>query len=244
MGTETGTEERPASRSCGKKRWVVFDVGNTLVYDTESSRKAIDDLMTESGVDIHTPDYRETYQRITNEVFAYEQISPFVTIEHLHRKRLHQLYAWYHLDRDVTDDMHYVMLVKGDCELYPDVETIITQLSETWHIALLSNADDDDPAIRYLVKRFGFDCVVTSEAAHAYKPDPKVFQYFLEQSGAHKHDIFYIGDHQTADILGGKQFGIRVIWMNRTDERLQANIPIPDYEIRDLEELLVILAKV
>lgn len=231
-------------RSSEKKRWLVFDVGNTLVCDTESSKKAIGDLMTRSGIDIQTKEYLENYQRITEAVFDYENVKPFATVENLHRKRLEQLYEIYHLDRDATKDVQYVMLVKGECELYPGVETAIKHLRDKWRLAILSNADDDDPAILYLADRFSFECIVTSESAQAYKPDPRIFRYFLEKSGADKKGIFYIGDHQRADILGGKNFGLRVIWMNHADKVLQENVPLPDYEVRNLEELLAVLANV
>ncbi len=62
-----------------------------------------------------------------------------------------------------------------------------------------------------------------------------------KRSARERDRVFLVGDSQISDILGGKTFGIKVVWLNRSEEILKENIPQPDYQISNLLQLLDII---
>lgn len=134
--------------------------------------------------------------------------------------------------------------IMKECRIYEEVPRVLEILRSKYQIGLLSNADNDDPLIEILLKSgLKFDSIVTSESVKAYKPNPVVFQKILSEMKLQKHQGVLIGDSQIADVLGGKRFGIRVVWINGTNDILREGIPQPDYEIPNLSELLCIIGR-
>lgn len=43
------------------------------------------------------------------------------------------------------------------------------------------------------------------------------------------------------DVIGAKSAGIPVIWLNRRDKKVSTRDVLPDYVIRDLDELFVLI---
>ncbi|MCF2445274.1 YjjG family noncanonical pyrimidine nucleotidase [Dyadobacter sp. CY345] len=82
-----------------------------------------------------------------------------------------------------------------------------------------------------------FQNIVTFENANAKKPDPKIFAYALEVSGAVPEESIMIGDNWIADVLGAKQFGLDTVYVNPAGLTFEET---PTYDIRRLEELKAI----
>lgn len=83
-----------------------------------------------------------------------------------------------------------------------------------------------------------FTHVITSENANAKKPDPLVFQYALEISGATVAESIMIGDNYVADILGAKSVGLDTVFYNPNGELVDEK---PTYDICHWNELMAIL---
>ena len=56
-----------------------------------------------------------------------------------------------------------------------------------------------------------------------------------------KHQVVLVGDSQISDVLGAKNIGIKVVWLNRTGEHIKEEYPQPDYQISDLRQLFNII---
>ncbi len=223
------------------RRWLVFDVENTLIDEGGASRQTISRILSEAGVDVDTDEYAGMYTAATKYAFNYQEARRFLTIRQMHILRLRNLYQVYGLQRDPDVDLERIMRAKEECPLFPDVLGSIDELSGEWALGIISNADEDDPIIKRVCDCVRFDCVVTSEVAQAHKPDARLFELFLARSGASRGGMVFVGDHQVADVLGGKQFGLEVVWLNRNNEVLGGAIPTPDYEVRSLVELPALL---
>ena len=119
---------------------------------------------------------------------------------------------------------------------------VFQKIQKKYITAILSNADNDDPLIKILLKKgFKFDSIVTSESVKAYKPRSIVFEKVLTEISCNKDHVVLVGDSQISDILGAKDFGIKVIWLNRRNELLKENVPQPDYQISNLSQLFDII---
>jgi 2-haloacid dehalogenase len=51
-------------------------------------------------------------------------------------------------------------------------------------------------------------------------------------------EVLHVGDSQRADVVGAKRAGMLAAWLNRRSHKLRPGIPIPDYEITNLRDLL------
>ncbi len=223
-------------------RGIIFDIHRTLVDDRGFPRERIWKLLVKSGIKVSMPKYYRHYDDITGELFDWVKIEKFIRIRDIHRQSLLNFYEQYNVERNVERDLNYLLRSMKECRMYEEVPRVLEILKSKYQIGLLSNADDDDPLIQILLKSgLKFDSIVTSESVEAYKPNPVVFQRILSEMNLEKHQVMLVGDSQVADVLGGKRIGIRVVWVNRTNDILGEGIPQPDYEIPDLSELLRII---
>ena len=124
---------------------------------------------------------------------------------------------------------------------YPDVRPTLTGLDGRVVTGVLSNADVEniDGALR--ANGLQFPVVITSEGVRCYKPRPEIFGQALAFLGCRPEEALYVGDSQEDDVGGARGAGLRVAWLNRRGEALRQGIPGPDYEIKDLREVLKVV---
>ena len=77
--------------------------------------------------------------------------------------------------------------------------------------------------------------VYTSENLKCYKPDSRFFAQILDDNGLSSHEVLFVGDSITDDILGPKAIGIKTVWIDRNG--ISGNIG-QDYTITDLNGLI------
>ena len=221
---------------------IIFDIHKTLVDDRGFSRERIWKLLVKSRAEVYVPGYYRYYDEITKELFDWRSIDEFIKVRDIHRQRLLSFYEKYDVERNVEKDLNYLLLSMKECRIYEEVSRVVEVLRSKYQIGLLTNADNDDPLIEILLEsNLKFDSILTSESVRTYKPNPAVFQKILSQMKLQKNEVILVGDSQISDVLGRKRFGIRVVWINRTNDTLREDIPQPDYEISNLSELLPIM---
>jgi len=79
-----------------------------------------------------------------------------------------------------------------------------------------------------------FGLIVTSETTGFRKPDPRIFQYALDQLEAEASVCLMIGDNPSSDILGAQRASIDQVFFNPSGKKIDL---IPTYEINHLQEL-------
>jgi putative hydrolase of the HAD superfamily len=86
------------------------------------------------------------------------------------------------------------------------------------------------------------DFLVCSEEVIDTKPMPKVFNLALEKSECKKDEVIFLGNSFSADVVGGENFGIDTIWMNKEGKELPSDSTVvPDHIVKDIAEILPIL---
>jgi 2-haloalkanoic acid dehalogenase type II len=123
-------------------------------------------------------------------------------------------------------------------ELYPEVLGVLNALGPV-RAAIVSNADHEHVAAWRF--KWPVQYVVISEAVRAYKPHPLIFERALEQLGLPPHEVLHVWDSEIDDVKGATMAGVRVAWLNRNGRPRRTDVPPPDFEIRDLTELLRLL---
>jgi putative hydrolase of the HAD superfamily len=115
-------------------------------------------------------------------------------------------------------------------------------------VAMLSNASDEENVRQMLANHkleSYFDPVIISAAIGIRKPDRGAFQPVLDAWGIPAAEIVMVGDQLGADILGGKQAGMRTIWLT-TEENAPANIKLrgklsADAQVRTIGEAAALI---
>ncbi|MEW9668744.1 HAD family hydrolase [Ammoniphilus sp. 3BR4] len=85
-----------------------------------------------------------------------------------------------------------------------------------------------------------FDHIVISGNFGKGKPDPALFHYALGLLSVTSDEAVMVGDKLTTDILGSSRVGMKSVWINRHGMERNNEI-VPDYEIKNLNELFPII---
>jgi 2-haloalkanoic acid dehalogenase type II len=125
---------------------------------------------------------------------------------------------------------------------YAETHEVINALRSRYEVCVLSNADDDWLHSCLRTGGLSFERIVSSESAQSYKPRAKIFLDTAQMLGVAPPELLYVGDSPIADVLGARNAGLPVAWVNRYAAKLPDAVPQPDLEITDLRGLLVHLA--
>ena len=117
---------------------------------------------------------------------------------------------------------------------YPDVAPALKALKRRYRIGIVSNGNS-------YPERCGlsdtFDFVVFAHDCGFHKPDRRIFELALSESGCLPHEVLHVGDSLETDVLGAQNCGLRNVWLNRQGVRNHTNI-VPELEVPDLFALL------
>ena len=125
-----------------------------------------------------------------------------------------------------------------DLELFGDVITTLDAFKDRYILGIISNGNSYPRTLK--IEHY-FRFVLLAPEVGIDKPNPEIFHLAIKKANCLPQEMLYIGDSQEDDISGGKSAGVIVAWFNREKERLQTNIPKPDFEIDRLSMLLDIL---
>ena len=130
-------------------------------------------------------------------------------------------------------------------KLYDKVEFVLQALSQKYKLGIIANQADglaDRLSSWGILKYFSF--IISSWDNQIMKPDLKLFQIALEQSGYMPYETVMIGDRLDNDIFPAKTIGMKTIWIKQGFGGMQkpkTEEYLPDIEIKNLSELLNIL---
>ena len=132
----------------------------------------------------------------------------------------------------------------GRRPLFSDTVPTLEGLAGRVKLAVLSNADRS--YLYPLLEHHGvggcFDAVRCSEETRSYKPHPGIFEQTLEALGVAPEEAIQVGDTLQEDVLGAKLVGMRTVWVSRSGASPDPAVPAPDYQVRDLRELVRIVS--
>ena len=122
--------------------------------------------------------------------------------------------------------------------------TFLATLAQRYPLALVSNFDHGDTA-RSILTRDGaaayFDPIVISDEHGRRKPHPSIFEDTLAALGVAPGDALYVGDSAEDDIVGARNAGLDIAWVNRRGNDVPADVPQPDHIVRAIPDLAPLL---
>jgi putative hydrolase of the HAD superfamily len=116
-----------------------------------------------------------------------------------------------------------------------DVKETLEVLSKRYRLATLSNNTSQIREVLrdYRVDRY-FSIIGISEAVGYAKPDPRFFQYVLDEAGCRSDEAMMVGDRIDADIIPARAMGMRTAWVRVGLYGLESPEPVSDIETPDL----------
>ena len=128
----------------------------------------------------------------------------------------------------------------------PGAEEAVEALSKKYRLFLASNGTASVQKGRMTsanLYRF-FERVFVSQEIGHNKPSVAYFEAcFAQIPGFQKEKALMVGDSLTSDILGGKNAGLRTVWVNPHHKTAPDHIR-PDYEIEYLADLPALLEEI
>lgn len=229
---------------------ILFDVLHTLVDDSGFPRYQLRNLLIAEEIDLDDDQFEEVYRALSRKEYDWDTAAverPFRSIKDRHRSRLTALYEHFGLNeyRNLESDIELLWERIATSGLYPEVSEVLPTLAARgYRLALISNADENDPVIQVILGAelpVTFEAVVTSEGAGAYKPAARIFEHALWRLDLDPEETVFVGDSPSSDVAGGSRAGLRTVWVNRKGGEYPAGYPAPDATVTDLTGLFDLL---
>ena len=126
---------------------------------------------------------------------------------------------------------------------FKEVPEVLETLKEKkFKLAILSNGTPD--LLKELVKSNKlddiFDDLFSIEQVGIYKPNSKVYDMPIQKYNIKKNEVAFLSAN-TWDVSGGGNYGFNSIWVNRNKNIFDNLDYKPNYEIKDLSELISLI---
>jgi len=190
------------------ERWATFDCYGTLVDWNGGIRAELENLF---GVE-HAERLLATYHELEPEIQA---ASPGATYREVLTVTL-----------ELVAEESGLTLPEGEASalarslptwpVFPDVAPALAETrSRGWRLAILSNTDRD--LIDASMDAIGvpFDVAIVAGEIGSYKPSPRHWEVFREQTGADPSRHVHVAQSLYHDVSPASELGIRSIWINR-----------------------------
>lgn len=202
-----------------KTQWLFFDIGSTLVDESECYQKRYEEITLNSHIT------KDEFVVKVNE-YAEKTSNAF----HLAAELFHLPIPKWHNELE---------------RLYPDTEKVLKELSKKYRIGIIAN---QSLGSKERLNTWGIgqyiDLVVASAEVGILKPDLNIFKLALQEAGCVPDEAIMIGDRLDNDIIPAKTIGMHTVWIKQGFAAYQSianNNEAPDFVINSLPELLFVL---
>ena len=198
-------------------KWIFFDVGSTLVDETEAYDHRVRDII--AGTDI-------TFQEFDD-----------MRIALAHRG----------LDGNSAAINHFGLTKtpwhSEDEVPYPDAKSTLAALIQLgYKLGIIANQKlGTAERLENWGLRQYFDVIVSSAEIGYAKPDKRIFEKALEMAGCTTRESVMVGDRLDNDMIPAKALGMRTVWIKNGLAQYQSEElgkDIADVQIASLSELL------
>lgn len=221
------------------KKVLLLDAFGTLLSGgIEAIYRTCEEIVENNTLDMTSHQFLKIWDGHYKELLGGE----FITIWKANEVSLKKTYKELGIEDETEGYLDRMYSSWFEAKLYEDASEALPRMKSITK-CMLSNADECLLDVAMKKNGLNFEYSVSSERAQAYKPYPRIFEFALNEVGCEENEAIMVGDSQTSDIVGAKRMGIPVIWINRIGEDLNEGVPEPDYEARDILEMLEILSQ-
>ncbi len=229
-----------------KYKHLFFDLDRTLWDFEKSAIEAFEEIFEKHNLTVKgIADFHEFHKKYTAHNHRLWDLYREGMLEKdiLRWKRFHLTLLDYGIDDKMlaeTLGVDYVEISPRKVNLFPHVMETLKYLAPKYHLHLITNGFQEVQEIK--IKESGmdryFERLITSEEAGVKKPDPKIFYYALEKTGALVDESLMIGDDYPVDIEGARKVGMDQVYFDPEGISKENDCT---YKIKDLLALCDIL---
>lgn len=129
--------------------------------------------------------------------------------------------------------------------LFPDALPFLRGLRDQGYRLFLATGDHGTQKVEHLHRLAGEPLLLGAfdpEALGREKGSREYVERALALAGASPEGAWAVGDSLRNDVAPALQAGLRTLWVNRTDQPLRPQDPVPTRAVRDLSEALAVLS--
>lgn len=201
-------------------KWIFFDVGSTLVDETEAYDHRVRDMIAGTGITFEEFDT----MRIALARQGFDGNS--AAIEYFRLKKT----PWHSEDELPFSDSR---------------STLETLCRKGYKLGIIAN---QNPGLEKRLENWGlrqyFEVIAASAEIGYAKPDREIFARALKLAGCTARQSIMVGDRLDNDIIPAKAVGMKTVWVKNGLAKYQnADLGkgIEDHQISSLSELLLIV---
>ena len=133
----------------------------------------------------------------------------------------------------------YIQRCPLKVNLFADCHSVLESLQSKYILHIITNGFEEVQEVKMSSCNLNdyFTEIITSEGAGVRKPNPRIFEYAFETSGAKPSESVMIGDSLEVDCIAAEKMGMQAVFFN--PEKKLENKKV-SYEIAHLKELLEI----
>lgn len=202
---------------------VFFDLDHTLWDFDKNSGLTFEKIFKLNKIDVNLSEFLEVYEPINLrywKMYREERVSK----TDLRYGRLKD--AFDSINVRVEDDMinhlsvAYIDYLTTFNHLFDGTFEILEYLQLKYHLHIITNGFEEAQERKMINSniRSYFKTVTNSEMVGVKKPNPKIFNFALNQANAKSHESIMIGDSLEADIEGAKHVGMSAILFTQKNQ--------------------------
>jgi putative hydrolase of the HAD superfamily len=212
-----------------ERRFIFFDVGNTLLFPNRAK------ILAPISSDRHPSlEQWQALERRTKHEFDQGMTSGLV--DHgfwwmFHTHLLQQLEEKSGFRKVLVENTR--SSANWD-QILPDTRGALTRIGRNFRIAVISNSDGK---IEHVLSRSGiadcFESITDSGTVGVEKPRPEIFEAALGAMQARPAESLYVGDMYSVDFLGARNVGIEAVLFDVSGAYRDRELP----RVESLEQL-------
>lgn len=202
---------------------IFFDLDHTIWDFNRNSTEALSEIFVDKKLALRgVPSFDEfiiSYRQINEHYWDLYRIGE-LSKETLRYIRFYETLKLFKVnDEKLSIEMGeaYVALSPYKTHLFSHAIDVLNYLKEKdFKLHIITNGFSEIQEIKMRESKIDsyFDVIVTSESAGVKKPDPKIFQFALEESKALANESVMIGDEPFIDVKGALDVGMKGLVFN------------------------------
>lgn len=216
-------------------KWLFFDIGDTLVDESEPIRDIIGQFVEQAALLGWPLRHEEALEAF---IEAHRRFSPFPMQDVMAK--------FIRLEEDIAAARSGMKYRKALEKPFPQAKELLRKLAQRYRIGIIANQSAGTAS---RLESYGMlehiQAVFASFEEGLAKPDPRFFELALARTGCRPEEAVMVGDRIDNDIVPAKRLGMGAIWVRQGLARHQS-VPDPLFApdctveaLADLEQRLL-----
>lgn len=199
---------------------IFFDLGDTLASTDPPYLHRIAQAMREAGLDITNEELERVYAKADYKLYLKHKQQGGITPRDYRKWFLPLLYESLLPEDEIYEFRQNVRAALSRIDFgrvaLPGAADLLDHLKgKGYRLGVISNNDGraEEKCDEVRIREY-FDVILDSTKVDMIKPDSRIFTHALDTLNISSGEAIHIGDMYGADVLGGINAGLDVIWLN------------------------------